>query len=53
MVLFTTDAGQAEAIDSTTVANGKFRLQGVLDAPRNCRVAVYLDPENQIGRAHV
>lgn len=45
MVLFTTDAGQAEAIDSTTVANGKFRLQGVLDAPRNCRVAVYLDPE--------
>ena len=46
VVLFTTDAGQAEAIDSTTVANGKFRLQGVLDAPRNCRVAVYLDPEN-------
>lgn len=45
VVLFTTDAGQAEAIDSTTVANGKFRLQGVLDAPRNCRVAVYLDPE--------
>ena len=30
VVLFTTDAGQAEAIDSTTVANGKFRLQGVL-----------------------
>ena len=50
VVLFTTDAGQAEAIDSTTVANGKFRLQGVLDAPRNCRVAVYLDPENRSDR---
>ena len=50
VVLFTTDAGQAEAIDSTTVANGKFRLQGVLDAPRNCRVAVYLDPENRLDR---
>ena len=50
VVLFTTAAGQAEAIDSTTVANGKFRLQGVLDAPRNCRVAVYLDPENRSDR---
>ena len=48
VVLFTT--GQAEAIDSTTVANGKFRLQGVLDAPRNCRVAVYLDPQDRTDR---
>lgn len=50
VVLFTTDTGQAEAIDSTTVANGKFRLQGVLDAPRNCRVAVYLDPQDRTDR---
>lgn len=50
VVLFTTDAGQAAAIDSTTVANGKFRLQGMLDAPRNCRVAVYLDPEDRTDR---
>lgn len=47
VVLFTTDTGQAEAIDSATVSNGKFRMQGVLDEPRNCRVAVYLDPENR------
>ena len=50
VVLFTTDTRQAEAIDSTTVANGKFRLQGVLDAPRNCRVAVYLDPQDRTDR---
>ena len=32
------------------MANGKFRLQGVLDAPRNCRVAVYLDPQDRTDR---
>lgn len=50
VVLFTTDAGTAEAVDSTTVANGKFSLRGTFDTPRDCRAVVYLDPENRQDR---
>lgn len=50
VVLFTTDAGKAEAVDSTTVSNGKFNLRGTFDTPRNCRAVVYLDPENRHDR---
>lgn len=50
VTLFAVDAGAAEPLDSTTVSNGRFRLKGVLETPRHCRVAVYLDPENRADR---
>lgn len=50
VVLYTTDAGAGAAVDSTTVSNGKFRLRGTFDTPRNCRAVVYLDPENRQDR---
>lgn len=50
VVLYTTDAGKAGAVDSTTVADGKFNLRGTFDTPRNCRAVVYLDPENRHDR---
>lgn len=53
VVLFTTDAGQACAVDSTKVSNGKFRLSGTFGTPRGCRVAIYLDPENRQDRNFV
>ncbi|WP_300739490.1 TlpA disulfide reductase family protein [uncultured Alistipes sp.] len=50
VVLYAVDAGRAEAIDSTTVAGGRFRLQGELPAPRRCRGVVYLDPNDRTAR---
>lgn len=50
VVLYAIDAGQGEAVDSTKVADGKFRLRGTFDTPRNCRAVVYLDPENRQDR---
>lgn len=50
VVLYTTDAGAAAAVDSTTVSNGKFSLRGSFDTPRSCRAVVYLDPENRRDR---
>lgn len=47
VVLYTVDAGEAEALDSTTVSDGRFRLQGELTTPRRCRAVVYLDPNNR------
>lgn len=50
VVLYAVDAGTAEAIDSTTVADGRFRLEGELAAPRRCRGVVYLDPNDRTSR---
>lgn len=50
VVLYAIDAGSPEALDSTTVADGRFRLQGVLTVPRRCRGVVYLDPKDRASR---
>lgn len=50
VVLYTIDAGTAEAVDSATIADGAFRLRGEFDMPRRCRAVVYLDPENRQDR---
>ncbi len=47
VVLYTADAGQPRAVDSTEVSDGKFRFRGRFDEPRSCRAAIFLDPANR------
>lgn len=51
VVLYAVDAGTPEVLDSTTVADGRFRLQGKLATPRRCRGIVYLDPDDRTSRS--
>ncbi len=50
VVLYAVDGGRNEAIDSTRVADGRFRLEGELAAPRRCRGVIYLDPNDRTSR---
>lgn len=51
VVLYAVDGGAAEALDSTTVADGAFRLEGELATPRRCRGVIYLDRNNRTSRS--
>ncbi len=50
VVLYAVDAGRAEALDSTTISDGRFRLTGELPTPRRCRGVIYLDPNDRTAR---
>lgn len=51
VVLYAVDGDEAEALDSTRVTDGGFRLEGQLTVPRRCRGIIYLDPNDRTSRA--
>lgn len=50
VVLYAVDGAEAEALDSTRVSDGGFRLEGELTVPRRCRGVIYLDPNDRTSR---